>query len=150
MRFASVAEVKNNLSKYLAYARRRKEAIVVTPHGKPCAVIQAISPRDLEALDWGGLASERLRAAWEGDDDALRVACRTQAPRTANAPGTRHDARGTLTDSDVMAGGRDDQRDPARRSGRPAPAPLSRRGRQHTTADSPGRYVPSEEPSWQR
>lgn len=35
MRFASVAEVKNGLSKYLARARKKNEPIVVTHHGKP-------------------------------------------------------------------------------------------------------------------
>jgi prevent-host-death family protein len=35
MRFASVAEVKNGLSAYLARARKRHEPIVVTHYGKP-------------------------------------------------------------------------------------------------------------------
>jgi len=71
MRFASVAEVKNNLSAYLNRARSRNEPIVVTHHGKPYALIQPLSERDLEALSWGRLAERRLREAWEGDDDAL-------------------------------------------------------------------------------
>lgn len=71
MRFASVAEVRNDLSEYLARARKKKEAIVVTRHGKPYALIQPISEQDLEGLAWRGLARERLRRAWEGDDDAL-------------------------------------------------------------------------------
>ena len=71
MRFASVAEVKNQLSKYLARAQRRKESIVITRHGKPYALIQPISERDLEELSWERLASSRLRAAWAGEDDAL-------------------------------------------------------------------------------
>jgi prevent-host-death family protein len=57
MRFASVAQVKDQLSAYLAQARRDKRPIVVTHHGKPYALIQPISEGDLEA--------------WEGEDDAL-------------------------------------------------------------------------------
>lgn len=71
MRFASVAEVKNHLSAYLARARKRKEQIVVTHHGKPYALIQPISEEDLEGLEWDRLGVERLRQAWEGEDDAL-------------------------------------------------------------------------------
>jgi prevent-host-death family protein len=71
MRFASVAEVKNRLSEYLAQARDEKEPIVVTHHGKPYALIQPISERDLEGLGWKQLADERLRLAWEGEEDAL-------------------------------------------------------------------------------
>ncbi len=71
MRFASVADVKNGLSAYLARARRKKESIVVTRHGKPYAIIQPISEHDLESLEWKGLAKRRLSKAWEGEDDAL-------------------------------------------------------------------------------
>jgi prevent-host-death family protein len=71
VRFASVVDLKNGLSVYLARARKKKEAIVVTHHGKPCALIQPISERDLEALGWERLAGDRLRQAWEGEDDAL-------------------------------------------------------------------------------
>ena len=71
MRFASVAEVKNNLSAYLNRARSRNEPIIVTHHGKPYALIQPLSEKDLEALSWGRLAERRLREAWEGEDDAL-------------------------------------------------------------------------------
>lgn len=71
MEFASVAAVKNQLSRYLARARKRNEPIVVTHHGKPYALIQPLHPRDLEALSWQHLAADRLRQAWEGEDDAL-------------------------------------------------------------------------------
>lgn len=71
MRFVSVAEVKNRLSEYLAQARDEKEPIVVTHHGKPYALIQPISERDLEGLGWKQLADERLRSAWKGEEDAL-------------------------------------------------------------------------------
>jgi prevent-host-death family protein len=71
MRFASVAEVKNGLSEYLARAQRKKEPIVITRHGKPCAIIQPITDRDLESLEWRGLARRRLSKAWEGEDDSL-------------------------------------------------------------------------------
>ncbi|HEV2689727.1 MAG TPA: type II toxin-antitoxin system Phd/YefM family antitoxin [Bryobacteraceae bacterium] len=71
MRFASVAEVKNGLSQYLARARKRKEPIVVTRHGKPYALIQAITEQDVERLEWKGLMEQRLSRAWEGEDDAL-------------------------------------------------------------------------------
>ena len=52
MRFASVADVKNQLSEYLARARKKKEAIIVTHHGKPYALIQPLSEQDLEELEW--------------------------------------------------------------------------------------------------
>ncbi|OGL05590.1 MAG: hypothetical protein A3I03_13005 [Candidatus Rokubacteria bacterium RIFCSPLOWO2_02_FULL_68_19] len=71
MRFASVADVKNQLSVYLARARKKKEPIVITHHGRPYALIQPISERDLEGLEWQQLAADRLRRAWEGEDDAL-------------------------------------------------------------------------------
>jgi len=71
MRFASVAEVRNQLSGYLARARRTKEAIIVTHHGRPYALIQPLSDRDVENLEWKGLAKKRLGNAWEGEDDAL-------------------------------------------------------------------------------
>ena len=71
MRFASVAELKNQLSVYLARARKMKEPIVVTHHGKPDALIQPITERDLEGLGWERLGADRLRQAWEGEDDAL-------------------------------------------------------------------------------
>lgn len=71
MQLATVAQVKNQLSKYLARARQRREPIIVTHHGRPYALIQPISERDLEALDWQRLAETRLREAWEQEDDAL-------------------------------------------------------------------------------
>ena len=71
MRFASVAEVKNGLSAYLARARRKNEPIVVTHHGKPYALIQPLAEGDLEELEWRQLARKRLARAWEGEEDAL-------------------------------------------------------------------------------
>jgi prevent-host-death family protein len=71
MRFASVAEVKDQLSVYLAQAKRDKRPIVVTRHGKPYALIQPISDADLESLGWGQLTKRRLEEAWEGEDDGL-------------------------------------------------------------------------------
>jgi prevent-host-death family protein len=71
MRFASVAEVKNRLSAYLARARKKREPIIVTHHGKPYALIQPISEKDLEGLEWKQLARKRLARAWEGEPDAL-------------------------------------------------------------------------------
>lgn len=71
MRFASVAEIKNQLSRYLAEAKRKKEPIVVTHHGKPYALIQPIAEKDLEELAWKHLSQSRLEQAWEGEDDAL-------------------------------------------------------------------------------
>lgn len=71
MRYVSVAEVKNRLSRYLARARKTKEPIIVTHYGKPYALIQPISERDLEDLGWKQLGEARLREAWEGEDDAL-------------------------------------------------------------------------------
>jgi prevent-host-death family protein len=71
MRFASVAEVKNQLSRYLAVSRRKREPIVITHHGKPYALIQPLSEQDLEELEWKGLAKRRLARAWEGEGDGL-------------------------------------------------------------------------------
>jgi prevent-host-death family protein len=71
MRLASVAQVKNHLSKYLARARKTKEPVLVTHHGKPYALIQPIAARDLETLDWTRLTAQRLREAWDDEDDAL-------------------------------------------------------------------------------
>ena len=71
MRFASVAEVKNRLSAYLARARKKNEPIIITHHGKPYALIQPLSERDLEGLEWKELAKQRLAGAWEHEDDAL-------------------------------------------------------------------------------
>jgi prevent-host-death family protein len=71
MRFASVADVKDRLSEYLTHARKKNEPIVVTHHGKPYALIQPLSEKDLEELEWKGLAKKRLEKAWEGEEDAL-------------------------------------------------------------------------------
>jgi prevent-host-death family protein len=71
MRFASVAEVKDHFSEYLAQAKKKKEPVLITHHGKPCALLQPISEQDLEALSWGRLAKQRLQQAWKDDDDAL-------------------------------------------------------------------------------
>jgi prevent-host-death family protein len=71
VRFVSVAEVKSQLSAYLARARRTRQPIVVTHHGKPYALIQPISEEDLAELGWQRLAEESLRQAWEDEDDAL-------------------------------------------------------------------------------
>jgi prevent-host-death family protein len=71
MRFATVAELKNRLSAYLTRAERQREPIVVTRHGRPWALIQPISERDLERLDWRGLADARLARAWQGEADEL-------------------------------------------------------------------------------
>ncbi|HLA82988.1 MAG TPA: type II toxin-antitoxin system Phd/YefM family antitoxin [Thermoleophilia bacterium] len=71
MRFASVAQVKNQLSEYLARARKKGEPIIITHHGKPYALIQPLSDRDLEELEWRELAKTRLARAWEGEADSL-------------------------------------------------------------------------------
>ena len=71
MRFASVAELKDQLSEYLVRARKKGEPIIVTRHGKPYALIQPLEEKDLEELDWKNLAAKRLRDAWRGEDDAL-------------------------------------------------------------------------------
>jgi hypothetical protein len=56
MRFASVAEVKDGLSEYLARARKK---------------IQPLEEADLEELEWRQLARRKLARAWEGEEDAL-------------------------------------------------------------------------------
>ena len=71
MRFATMAEVTKELPAYLARAKKKNETIIVTQNGKPCALIQPISERELERLGWKQLAERQLVAAWDGDDDAL-------------------------------------------------------------------------------
>jgi len=71
MRFATVAELKNQLSRYLRRAQREREPIVVTHHGRPYALIQALDEKDLEELGWRELAERRLAQAWEGEEDEL-------------------------------------------------------------------------------
>lgn len=71
MQFASIAEIKDQLSRYLARAKKKKEPILVTHHGRPYALIQPISEQDLEALDWGKLAADRLQQSWDEDEDDL-------------------------------------------------------------------------------
>lgn len=71
MRFASVAELRDGLSEYLARSRRKSEPIVVTHHGKPYALIQPLSKQDLEELEWKQLARRKLARAWDGEEDAL-------------------------------------------------------------------------------
>lgn len=71
MRYASVAEVKDGLSKYLTRARKKNEPVVVTHHGKPYALIQPLTEADLQELEWRQLARRKLTRAWEGEEDAL-------------------------------------------------------------------------------
>ena len=74
MRFASVADVKNQLSEYLARARKKKEAIIVTHHGKPYALIQPLSEQDLEELELTGAKKIIKRTlAMVSQDDLERV-----------------------------------------------------------------------------
>ncbi len=55
----------------LAPARKRKEPVVVTRHGKPYALLQPITERDLDHLEWKGLVTRRLGQAWDREEDAL-------------------------------------------------------------------------------
>jgi prevent-host-death family protein len=71
MRVASVTDVKNRLSEYLARARRKEEPILITRHGKPYALIQPIAERDLDSLEWKGVSETRLGKAWEEEDHSL-------------------------------------------------------------------------------
>jgi prevent-host-death family protein len=71
MRFASVAQVKDGFSRYLARARKKREPIVVTHHGKPYALIQPLEEGDLEDLEWREMARKKLARAWEDESDAL-------------------------------------------------------------------------------
>jgi prevent-host-death family protein len=71
MRFVSVADLKNGLSRYLARTRKDRQPIVVTHHGKPYALIQPLDEEDLEKLEWKQLARRKLARAWEAEGDAL-------------------------------------------------------------------------------
>ncbi|PYQ45163.1 MAG: hypothetical protein DMF77_05090 [Acidobacteria bacterium] len=70
MRFATIAELKDGLSEYLARARRTDEPIVVTHHGKPYALIQPLEG-DLEELEWRRLATRKLTRVWRGEQGSL-------------------------------------------------------------------------------
>lgn len=71
MKFATVAETRNGLSKYLEQARRKHEAILITKHGKPYALIQPVDEDDMEDRFWRRMSEESLRRAWEGEEDRL-------------------------------------------------------------------------------
>jgi prevent-host-death family protein len=71
MRFATMAEIKDGLSEYLARARKTGEPIVVTHHGKPSALIQPLGEGNLEELEWKRLATRKLARAWQGEEDSL-------------------------------------------------------------------------------
>jgi prevent-host-death family protein len=71
MRFASVAEIKDGLSEYLARAKKKNEPIVVTYHGKPYALIQPLDEADLEEVQWMRMATRKLIRAWQGEEDAV-------------------------------------------------------------------------------
>ncbi|OGK90185.1 MAG: hypothetical protein A2X51_00570 [Candidatus Rokubacteria bacterium GWC2_70_24] len=69
-----MADVKNQLSEYLARARKKKEAIIVTHHGKPYALIQPLSEQDLEELELTGEKKIIKRTlAMVSQDDLERV-----------------------------------------------------------------------------
>lgn len=71
MRFASVSEMKNRLSEYLSAAHRSGEAVLVTHHGKPYALIHPVEEGDLEVLEWRDFSRRKLARAWDDDEDAL-------------------------------------------------------------------------------
>ncbi len=71
MRFASVAEIRDSLSEFLAWTRKEGEPVIITHHGKPYALLQALSEEDLEDLAWRDLARKKLADAWEGEEDDL-------------------------------------------------------------------------------
>jgi prevent-host-death family protein len=60
MTFASVAQVKDGVSRYLARAKKTREPIVVTHHGRPYALIQPLGGTDLDELAWRALARRKL------------------------------------------------------------------------------------------
>lgn len=90
MRFASVAEVKNQLSEYLGRARRKKESIIVTHHGKPYALIH----RSLSKIwrSWSGRSLRRNDSAAPGK--GTRMPSTTTYKRgqvvVANVPFSNH------------------------------------------------------------
>ena len=71
MRFASVAEIKETLTKHLARAKRRNEPIVITHHGKPYALVQPVEERDLAELEWMLRTRKQHGRAWECEATAL-------------------------------------------------------------------------------
>lgn len=63
--------MKNQLSLLLTRARKNREPVIVTRHGKPYAIIQPLFDEDLDALAWNELGKRRLARAWEGEPDEL-------------------------------------------------------------------------------
>ncbi len=57
MRMATIREVKTKLSEFVDLARA--DIVVITRHGRPAAVLQAIDPDDLEEILYE--TSERFR-----------------------------------------------------------------------------------------
>jgi hypothetical protein len=71
MRFASVAEIRNQFIKISGRGKEEKGAYFGDQPWKAHALIQPISERELETLDWAKLIEERLQPAWSADEDEL-------------------------------------------------------------------------------
>lgn len=71
MRVASIGEVTNRLTEYIAESRISKEPIVITRHGRPYALIHALTKDDVDRFLWMEMAKRNLSNAWQGEEDAL-------------------------------------------------------------------------------
>jgi len=68
MKIVSTAELKAHANKLLGFVQNGMRPVVITRHGKPCAVLEPCSEDDLEALAFE-YSPEVLRMARESARD---------------------------------------------------------------------------------
>jgi prevent-host-death family protein len=63
MKMASTAELKAHANQLLSLVRNRNKPVVITRHGKPCAVLEPCTEDDLEGLafEYGPRVMEMAR-----------------------------------------------------------------------------------------
>lgn len=71
MKMVSTAELKTHANRLLRWVEAGKRPVVITKHGKPCAVIEPCGEEDLEALAFE-YGPEVLRMAAESAADIRR------------------------------------------------------------------------------
>lgn len=68
MRMVSTAELKTHANRLLKFVENGKKPVVITKHGKPCAVLEPCTEEDLDALAFE-YGPEVLRMARESATD---------------------------------------------------------------------------------
>ncbi|MBI4248539.1 MAG: type II toxin-antitoxin system Phd/YefM family antitoxin [Elusimicrobia bacterium] len=68
MKMVSTAELKTHANRLLKFVENGKKPVVITRHGKPCAVLQPCTEEDLDALAFE-YGPEVLRMARESAAD---------------------------------------------------------------------------------